>query len=169
MEVIFEVLAQTKLCTREVAPYIRGGTCRSKQTPPVHYFALNRYSDDATRNDVIHAAGKPFLGKVFVIVDSSNSSVTFQFARLIKEKRLGTLVGEPTGGNLRGINGGAFFFLRLPKSEIEMDLPLTARPDAGLDPDIFVAPSVEDLVAKRDPVLEKTADLTKNTLPPDPR
>jgi hypothetical protein len=112
----------------------------------VHYFALNRYSDDATRNDVIHAAGKPFLGKVFVIVDSSNSSATFQFARLLKEKRLGKLVGGPTGGNLRGINGGAFFFLRLPKSEIEMDLPLigtfpeSARPDAGLDPDIFVAP-----------------------------
>jgi C-terminal processing protease CtpA/Prc len=142
-------------------------------TPPVHYFAFNRYSDDVSGNDVIHATGKPFRGKLFVIVDPSNSSATFQFARLIKEKRLGTLVGEPTGGNLRGINGGAFFFLRLPKSEIEMDLPLigtfpeSAQPDSGLDPDIFVAPSVEDLIAKRDPVLQKIADLTKNIVPPD--
>ena len=50
-----------------------------------------------------------------------------------------TLVGQTTGGNQRGINGGAFFFLRLPNTQIELDLPLIARfvegvPDAGLTP-----------------------------------
>ena len=48
------------------------------------------------------------------------------------------LVGQPTGGNQRGITGGAFFFLRLPNSKIEVDVPLigqypaTEQPDGGL-------------------------------------
>ena len=132
--------------------------------PPVHYFALNRYADDASGNDLIPAAGKPYRGKVFVIVDSNNSSATFQFARLVQEKKLATLVGENTGGNLRGINGGAFFFLRLPKSGIEMDLPLigtfpeSPQPNSGLQPNIVVSPSVEDLIAGRDPALKKISE-----------
>lgn len=135
--------------------------------PPVHYFALARYDDDAAGNDVIPASGKPFRGRVFVLIDASNSSATFQFARLVQEKKLGTLVGEPTGGNLRGINGGAFFFLRLPKSQIEMDLPLiatfpsTTQPDAGLTPDVPVVPTLDDIVQGCDPDLEQVAQLLK--------
>lgn len=135
--------------------------------PPVRYFTLTRDGGDASGSDVIRAAGKPFHGKVFVIVDSSNSSATFRFARLVKEKKLGTLIGEPTGGSLRGINGGAFFFLRLPKSGIELDLPLigtfseSPQPDSGLSPDIFVAPSVADIVAGRDSALNKIAALVQ--------
>ncbi len=100
-----------------------------------------------------------------MLIDASNSSATFQFARLVQEKKLGTLVGEPTGGNLRGINGGAFFFLRLPKSQIEMDLPLIAtfpvspQPDSGLTPDVTIVPILDDIVQGRDPELEKVAQL----------
>src|SRR5690349_1140584 len=47
------------------------------------------------------------------------------------------LDGQTTGGNQRSINGGAFFFLALPTSGIELDLPLIGRfpekdrPDVG--------------------------------------
>ncbi len=135
--------------------------------PPVHYFLLTRYDDDAVGNDVIPAIGKPFRGQVFVLIDPSNSSATFQFARLVQEKKLGRLVGQPTGGNLRGINGGAFFFLRLPKSQIEMDLPLiatfpsTPQPDTGLTPDLPVVPTLDDIVEGRDPGLEQVTQLLK--------
>ena len=50
-----------------------------------------------------------------------------------------------------GANGGAFFFLRLPKSGIELDLPLIGqfpldeRPDAGLTPDVLVAATPDDI------------------------
>ncbi len=65
-------------------------------------------------------------------------------------------MGRPTGGNLRGINGGAFFFLRLPASGLELDVPLIARfpggspPDAGIVPDIEVRPEISDILAGRD-------------------
>jgi hypothetical protein len=80
----------------------------------------------------------------------------------VQRRRLGTLVGQPTGGNQRGITGGAFFFLRLPKTGIEVDVPLigqfpvaaTLPPDAGLAPDVLVRPTIEDIASGRDAELE---------------
>lgn len=136
--------------------------------PPVHYFALNRFTED-TPDEVTSSAAKPFRGKVFVLIDSSNSSATFQFARLINDNKLGLLVGEPSGGSLRGINGGAFFFLRLPGSQIEMDLPLigtfpaSPQPDSGLNPDVLVVPTIQDLSNGVDPALRKIGELLKRS------
>jgi C-terminal processing protease CtpA/Prc len=99
------------------------------------------------------------VGKVVVLTGPQNSSATFQFASTIKANRLARLVGEATGGNQRGINGGAYFFLRLPASGLEADLPLigyyprAAKPDAGIEPNVAVAPTLADFVARRDTVL----------------
>lgn len=103
--------------------------------------------------------GKRFRGRVAVLVGPQNSSATFNFAQRMQRERLGLLVGEPTGGNRRGINGGCFFFARLPASGLEFDLPLIGvfpvvpQPDAGLLPDVAVAPTVADIAAGRDPAL----------------
>jgi C-terminal processing protease CtpA/Prc len=130
--------------------------------PPVHYFQLIREGESADGDVIVHST-KPFHGKLFVLIDANNSSATFQFDQIVKENNLGVLVGQPTGGNLRGINGGAFFFLRLPKSQIELDIPLIARfpatpqPDAGIMPDIPVARTVEDIVTGADPEMAAVA------------
>lgn len=125
------------------------------------YFRMTKYDDNAT-GDVIAPKGKRYEGRVVILIDAANSSATFQFAQLVKEHKLATLVGQTTGGNRRGINGGAFFFLTLPKSKIEVDLPLVATfggedrptgkaipfadiPDAGVEPDVTVTPSLEDI------------------------
>jgi hypothetical protein len=50
----------------------------------------------------------------------------------VRRHGLGALVGRPTGGNQRGINGGA----------------------AGLTPDVTVQPTAADLGAGRDVELE---------------
>jgi peptidase S41-like protein len=135
--------------------------------PPVHYFALTKYGDEPGGYDVIRPAKKPFLGKVYVLIDASNSSATFQFIRIVQENKLGFLVGQSTGGNLRGINGGAFFFLRLPKSQIELDLPLVGafpaspQPDTGISPDVPVTPSIADIVAGKDVWMEAVDGLQR--------
>ena len=124
----------------------------------VSYLKLTRYDDDAT-GDVIKPAGKRFRGKVSVLIGPTNSSATFQFAQNVESHHLGTLIGQPTGGSQRGINGGAFFFLRLPHSGIEMDLPLigtfppTPAPDAGVNPDILVKPIASDFATGYDRAL----------------
>jgi hypothetical protein len=115
--------------------------------------------------DVIQPQADRFGGRVFVLVDSSNSSATFEFENLVQTHRLAKLVGEPTGGNLRGINGGAFYFLHLPNSHLEVDLPLigqfptAAEPDRGLQPDTPVYPTRADIAAGRDVVLERVRRL----------
>ncbi len=135
--------------------------------PPVHYFALTRYDHDAGGGDTIHPSDKPYRGKVFVLINANNSSATFQFALVMQRNKLGTLVGQPTGGNQRGINGGSFFFLRLPKSHIELDLPLVGtfpavpQPDAGLTPDVLVTPTVEDILKGRDAEMAAVAALLR--------
>lgn len=65
--------------------------------PSVPYFALMKYDDDRG-GDVIRAVGKPFRGKLYVLIDANNSSATFQFAQTVQQHNLGTLVGQPTGG-----------------------------------------------------------------------
>ncbi len=95
-----------------------------------------------------------------MITDAANSSATFGFAEAVKTNALATLVGETTGGSRRGINGGAFFFLTLPGSGIEIDIPLigafpaTPQPDAGIEPDAPVVTTAADIAAGRDPVRE---------------
>jgi C-terminal processing protease CtpA/Prc len=97
--------------------------------------------------------GPRFGGAVVVLVDAAVSSATFRFAHLVRAHRLGVLVGQPTGGNQRGTTGGAILFLRLPRSGIEVDVPLIADvppgdpPDAGLTPDVVTAPRPADLAA----------------------
>lgn len=116
----------------------------------------------------IRPKGPRFRGRVIVLIDAANSSATFQFAQLIQSRRLGTLVGAPTGGNRRGINGGAFFFLRLPQSGLEADVPLIGtfprqpEPDAGLTPDVAVRISAADIAAGRDAVLARAHGLIRS-------
>lgn len=100
---------------------------------------------DAEDTLTIAVSPKRITCPVRVLTSPVNSSATFQFASNFRSIGAGKLVGRPTGGNRRGINGGCFFFVRLPESGIEFDLPLVGyfptvpQPDAGLLPDVFVA------------------------------
>jgi hypothetical protein len=132
------------------------------------FYDLDRLRDDPLGSTPVENSAR-FDGRVFVLVDGANSSATFEFEQLIQELKRGLLVGEPTGGNLRGINGGRFFFLRLPNSRLEVDIPLVAefpstpQPDRGLRPDVTVAPTTEDIAAGRDAVLERVRQLIEQS------
>ena len=128
--------------------------------------------DDDEQADKIPPRGRRYEERVAVLIGAANSSATFQFAQVVKENKLTTLVGQTTGGNQRGINGSAFFFVTLPNSRIEVDLPLVGkfvgeeRPtgteipfrtirDAGIDPDVSVTPSVDDIARGLDSELRE--------------
>ncbi len=106
-------------------------------------------------------AGRPLALPVAALVGPVNSSATFQFAENAQRSGRVRLFGSATGGNRRGINGGCFFFVRLPASGIEFDLPLIGyfrlqpEPDAGVVPDTAVTASIADVAAGRDPVLAR--------------
>lgn len=121
------------------------------------FFALQGERGDSS----IHPAGRALDLPVAALVGPVNSSATFQFAENARRSGRVRLFGAPTGGNRRGINGGCFFFVRLPASGIEFDLPLIGyfrrepEPDAGIIPDVTVRASIADIAAARDPVLDR--------------
>lgn len=105
-----------------------------------------------------------FSGKVYLLCDAKNSSAGYEMARNVKINRLGTLIGETTGGSQQGINGGKFFFLTLPNSKFEIDLPLIFnyhpnKPDSGISPDHFVPTTQLDIVKNNDAQLQYTLRL----------
>lgn len=115
------------------------------------YFRLTKWEDP-----VLPAKGPRIAIPMVVLISAQNSSATFQFAELCRQSGIGTLLGETTGGNQRGINGGAFLFARLPESGIEFDVPLVGYfpigkfPDAGIAPDIPVSPTTDDIATGYD-------------------
>lgn len=98
---------------------------------------------------------------VVALTSPVNSSATFGFINAARETGTITLIGEATGGNRRGINGGNFLFAKLPGSGIEFDLPLkgyVARrpaPDAGIEPEIHVPVTVASLRSGTDETLAR--------------
>ena len=92
-----------------------------------------------------------FTGRTFIIADSSNASATFQFLDYVQQFKLATIVGQPTGGNRQGINGGNYFFLSLPNSKVEIDIPvyfqapLLSQPDRGVVPEFVVKREPRDV------------------------
>ena len=129
------------------------------------YFRMHLF--ERSGEDVIMPKKTRFKGKVAVITESTNSSATFLFAQKVRLLKLGTLIGETTGGNQRGINGSAFYFMTLPNSHIEVDLPLCAQfaasllPNAGLTPDIAVETTAEDISAGRNPAIERAINFVQ--------
>ncbi|KOY86405.1 hypothetical protein AD998_09835 [bacterium 336/3] len=105
---------------------------------------------------VIPSNPNHFKGKIYLITDATNSSATFTMADIFKRNKLGTIVGEKTGGSQQGINGGEIFFLYLPNSEMEMDVPLiyqapiTQRKDEGILPDFEIKTTKNDISNSKD-------------------
>jgi hypothetical protein len=102
---------------------------------------------------VIAPVARPFVGRVVALVGPQNSSAGYLLARDLKASGAATLLGQPTGGNLRGLNGGQIAWITLPASGVAVDIPLVASfapgdpPDGGVQPDVPVAPRWADLDA----------------------
>lgn len=137
------------------------------------FYLLQETDDDGkpVTEGLIQPIAPRYTGRVFVLVNAENSSATFSFAKMAQSLRAATLVGQPTGGNQRGINGGAYFFVRLPASRLEVDLPQIGyfpkpglaepRPDAGVTPDVLVPLRAQDIATGRDAEMEAVLALIK--------
>ncbi len=96
---------------------------------------------------------QPYGGSVALLVGPRNSSAGFLLARDMQRSAAAALIGQPTGGNLRGLNSGQLAWINLPASGVAVDIPLLAaftpgdEPDRGVIPDIVVAPRWDDAAA----------------------
>lgn len=119
-----------------------------------HAGAIRKTKDGAVAV-VEHKEHKPFRSalkhpkKVYLLIDNDTFSAGSMFAAMVKDYRLGTLVGQPTG-NLSSFYADPLIWYMLPNSKItfQVSTSLNIRPDGKLDnesiiPDI-VLPQSED-------------------------
>ncbi len=104
----------------------------------------------------IQPVANRYKGRTFLLVGGENSSATFQFALIAQQNSAATLVGQATGGNLRGLNGGELMWVTLPNSGVSVDIPVLAvtykadTPDTSVTPDVIVKRTLEGQRAGQD-------------------
>jgi len=110
-------------------------------------------------------SSKAFKGNLYLLTSPQNVSGAYYLSKIFRDCGAGTIIGQETGGNLNGVNGGSILFLKPPNSRINIDLPVMglfsreAQANSGLKPDIPVSPTVAAMQEKRDEVLEKTIEV----------
>jgi C-terminal processing protease CtpA/Prc len=106
-----------------------------------------------------------FKGKLYVLCSAQNGSGATVTLAHIQEQKLGTIIGQETGGSKEGPIGGQIFYLRLPNTHMELDLPVMRsfvpmkypqklKKDRGVIPDITVKKSVADIAKGIDTELD---------------
>lgn len=110
----------------------------------------------------LEPAVEAWLGPLTVLIGPNNESgATILLAELLDEREM-TLIGQPTGGSAEGPTAGVLAFLLLPASKITVRVPLLWTttsydgfvPGKGIQPDIAVPLTIEDVGAGRDRALE---------------
>ncbi|MEQ8241262.1 MAG: S41 family peptidase [Cyclobacteriaceae bacterium] len=107
----------------------------------------------------------PYQGKLVLLTSAKNVSGGFYLAKLFQECSIGLIVGQETGGNQNGINGGAILFLKPPNSKINIDLPIMGSfskkkmPDKGVVPDFIVEKNKADIINGVDTELRKAMEI----------
>jgi hypothetical protein len=95
-----------------------------------------------------------------ILTDAAISSATLQFCQMAVQNKIAGTFGETTGGNMRGINAEKFMFARLPKTGLEVDVPLVGffvdgdQPNGGLRPTISVQRTAKSIADNKDTTKE---------------
>lgn len=108
-----------------------------------------------------------FIGRLAVLVDSASASASEIFARFIQLERRGFVIGDRTSGSVMeaehylhdlSIDSGVFYGSSVTDADLLM-IDGKSLEHSGVEPDILVLPTAEDLASQRDPVLSKAAHL----------
>lgn len=104
-----------------------------------------------------------FRGNVYILINGASFSATGEFTSVVHHHGRATFVGEECGAGYYGNTSGMMVLVTLPNSGIGVRVPLVRymmavsgyEPiDRGLIPEHVVEPTIEDLLAGRDTVLE---------------
>ncbi|WP_438989090.1 S41 family peptidase [Polaribacter sp.] len=101
-----------------------------------------------------------FKGERFIFGGPSNVSATYTLLDKANTYGFATFIGQESGGNLQGINGGEYAFFKLPYSKMEVDIPLKyfkpaiSRPDSGVKPSVRIKKSQAEIEQNTDSFLE---------------
>jgi len=108
-----------------------------------------------------------FKGQLIVLLDSRSASASEIFARLVQLEHRGTVLGDRSAGAVMesrqyphqsGVDVVAFWGLSITDADVIMGDGKSLE-KSGVSVDELILPTSADLVAKRDPVLARAAEL----------
>lgn len=126
---------------------------------PLPYFA-EEYGKYADLAHPIPLAAKPFKGKLFTIINGDNVSTTPHFCALLKYHKIGTFVGTETGATYTCNAATREVHLKHTRFIVTLSRQSFAAAvegftkTRGIIPDYPFQPTIDDLIAGRDAVLE---------------
>lgn len=103
---------------------------------------------------------KPFHGEVVVLTDGAGFSTTAHFCALVKHHKLGTLIGNETGGGTVCTDASKDAVLKNTKLRLHYSTQIfRVKTDGMTDknvvkPDLFVPLMIEDLLLGNDAIME---------------
>ncbi|MBB3696501.1 hypothetical protein KMW28_24270 [Flammeovirga yaeyamensis] len=112
-----------------------------------------------------------FKGKVYILMNGRSASTTSEFLAATHYNQLATFIGEESGGDYHGGNGGDFAKLKLPNSEILIHLPLTNYVmnskekrfiGRGTLPDYPIKLNIDEFLEMKDQELEEALRLIRH-------
>jgi dienelactone hydrolase len=115
-------------------------------------------------NSGLQRAEEPrFAGRVAILIDGGSFSATGETTSLFHYYRKAVFFGDECGSGYYGNTSGFMVMATLPNSRIRVRIPLVLYTmavdgypkDRGIIPDFPVTPTIEDLLAGRDVVMER--------------
>ena len=104
-----------------------------------------------------------FAGRVAILIDGGSFSTTGETTSLFHYHKKAVFFGEECGSGYYGSTSGFMVTATLPNTRIQIRVPLVLcrmavdgyPKDRGIVPDFPVTPTIEDLLAGRDPVMAR--------------
>ena len=130
-----------------------------------------RYHFSYWENHTMHPKRKNlFSGDVYVLTNGLTFSASSLFCNAVKGQSNVTLVGENTGGGWYGNNGIMIPDITLPNTKLRVRLPMfrlvqyqhVTKKGTGVEPDIYIGPTVEASRKDIDRKMEAVKDIIKN-------
>jgi peptidase S41-like protein len=108
-----------------------------------------------------------FKGKVFLLTGIATFSSGTELAMLIKDYKLGEIIGQETGGIPTGYGDRFNFELPNTKTKVSVSYKWSLRPSGvddnrGVIPDIILKPSLQNLLSEKDFEMDYALNLIKN-------
>jgi hypothetical protein len=108
-----------------------------------------------------------FTGRTGILVDGLSFSTTGESTSLFHYHKKAVFIGEECGAGYYGNTSGGMVMVSLPGTRLQLIVPLTLytlavegySKDRGIVPDYPVTPTIEDLLAGRDVVIEKALNV----------
>jgi C-terminal processing protease CtpA/Prc len=116
-----------------------------------------------------------FTGRFAVLIDSESASASEVLARVVQIERRGFIVGDRSLGSVMearhyphevSIDSRVSYATSVTDADLVMTDGKTLE-HVGVEPDIVVLPTSQDLANRRDPALAKAAGLVGAQLPPE--